>query len=206
MLIAFNKPYGVLSQFTSQGGKPTLADFIALPRVYPAGRLDFDSEGLLLLTDEGATQHRIADPSRRLGKRYYAQVEGIPDAAALGRFGDGLVIGEGAAAFRALPALASVIRAPDLPPRSPPIRHRAGIPTSWLEVRIHEGKHRQVRRMTAAVGHPTLRLVRVAIGPFDLFALGLAPGMWSEVDRARLAVAATVAEEMRGPTRGGTPR
>jgi 23S rRNA pseudouridine2457 synthase len=186
MLIAFHKPYGVLSQFTSDGAKATLADFIAMPNVYAAGRLDFDSEGLLLLTDEGRLQAAIADPDRKLDKRYLAQVEGVPEPSSLARFEDGLVVGEGAGRFRALPAQAVAIPEPIVAERNPPIRHRANIPTSWVLVTVHEGRNRQVRRMTAAIGHPTLRLIRVGIGRLDLFELDLAPGAWAQVDAKQL--------------------
>jgi 23S rRNA pseudouridine2457 synthase len=186
MLIAFNKPYGVLSQFTSEGGKAALADFIDVPRVYPAGRLDFDSEGLLLLTDDGALQKAISDPSRGLVKRYWAQVEGMPTAESLNRFGAGLTIGEGNGSFHALPASARLVDASAIPDRIPPIRFRASIPTTWIEVAISEGKNRQVRRMTAAIGHPTLRLMRICIGAIDLFQLGIAPGMSIEIEADRL--------------------
>lgn len=186
MLIAFHKPYGVLSQFTSDDAKATLADFIAMPGVYAAGRLDFDSEGLLLLTDDGRLQGAIADPGRKLDKRYLAQVEGVPDRASLSRFADGLAVGEGAGRFRALPAEALAIPDPPVAARNPPIRHRANIPTSWVEVTVHEGRNRQVRRMTAAIGHPTLRLIRIGIGRLDLFDLALAPGAWMEVDAKQL--------------------
>lgn len=189
VLIAFHKPHGVLSQFTSDSGKPTLADFIAVPGVYAAGRLDFDSEGLLLLTDDGPLQHAIADPHRGLAKRYLAQVEGVPDVAALERLGAGITVGEGKNTFSAAPARAGPIAAPALPARVPPIRHRASIPTSWIEIELHEGKNRQVRRMTAAIGYPTLRLVRAGVGPLDLFELDLAPGEWTAVDADRLDIA-----------------
>jgi len=186
MLIAFNKPYGVLSQFTSDADRPTLADYIEVPNVYAAGRLDHDSEGLLLLTDDGRLQHAIAGPARRLEKRYWAQVEGIPDAAALDRFAEGLEIGSGAERYRARPALARLIVDPALPERDPPIRVRAHLPTAWIEVTLSEGRNRQVRRMTAAIGHPTLRLLRVGIGPIDLLTLGIAPGAWMTVEADRL--------------------
>ncbi|MEO8937900.1 MAG: pseudouridine synthase [Burkholderiaceae bacterium] len=187
MLIAFHKPYGVLSQFTSDGPKATLADFIAIPDVYAAGRLDFDSEGLLLLTDDGPLQAAIADPTRKLDKRYLAQVEGIPDPSSLARFTDGLVVGEGAGCFRALSAEAVSVADPVVAERNPPIRHRANIPTSWIRVTVHEGRNRQVRRMTAAIGHPTLRLIRTGIGRLDLFELGLAPGAWMQVEASQLS-------------------
>jgi 23S rRNA pseudouridine2457 synthase len=189
MLIAFNKPYGVLSQFTSDSVKPTLAEFIDVPGVYAAGRLDFDSEGLLLLTDDGALQHAIASPIDRLAKRYWAQVDGIPTPAALNRFAEGLTIGEGNDRYRTLPASAVAIPEPDLVARVPPVRFRASIPTSWIEVRLTEGKNRQVRRMTAAIGHPTLRLIRVGIGSLDLLQLGIAQGMWTSVEADRLGIA-----------------
>jgi 23S rRNA pseudouridine2457 synthase len=171
-LIRFYKPYGVLSQFTPEGRWRGLKDFIDLPGVYVAGRLDADSEGLLLLTDDGALQARIADPRFKLEKTYLVQVEGVPDAAALDTLCHGVQLNDGPT----LPARARWIEPPDLAERVPPIRQRKAIPTSWLELAIREGRNRQVRRMTAAVGHPTLRLVRAAIGPFTLD--GLAPGAW----------------------------
>lgn len=186
MLIAFNKPYGVLSQFTSDIDRPTLAHYIELPGVYAAGRLDHDSEGLLLLTDDGRLQDAITAPSHRISKRYWAQVEGIPDASALARFDDGLEVGSGADRFRARPAGARTIADPRVPEREPPIRIRSRQSTSWIEVALAEGRHRQVRRMTAAIGHPTLRLLRVGIGALDLFALDIAPGTWKAVEADRL--------------------
>lgn len=182
MLIAFNKPYGVLSQFTDRGteGSPrkTLSDFIDLPGVYPAGRLDRDSEGLLLLTDDGKLQARIADPKHKMEKIYWAQVEGIPDEAALQAFRSGLDLKDG----RTRPAGARLVEAPPaLWERDPPIRYRKSVPDCWLEVTLREGKNRQVRRMTAAIGHPTLRLIRARIGHWALD--GLEPGTWRETDR-----------------------
>lgn len=172
-LIALNKPFGTICQFSPHETRPTLADWVKTPGVYPAGRLDADSEGLLLLTDDGALQARIAEPRRKLVKRYWAQVEGAPDAAALAALEDGVDLGD----FVTQPCRATAIAEPEhLWPRNPPIRYRAAIPTTWLEIAISEGKNRQVRRMTAAVGFPTLRLVRVAIGALDVFSLGLAPG------------------------------
>ena len=205
MLIAFNKPFGVLSQFTTDGAHPTLADFIDLPGVYAAGRLDRDSEGLLLLTNDGALQAAIADPRHRFPKTYWAQVEGTPDAAALARFATGLDVGEGRDRYRARAAGVRGIPAPAIAERDPPIRFRARLPTSWIEVVLSEGRNRQVRRMTAAIGHPTLRLVRVAIGPVRLAQLGIDPGSWIAVDADRLADASIGAaptdprrEDLRG--------
>ena len=175
-LILFNKPYGVLCQFSPDGTHATLKDFIAIPDVYPAGRLDTDSEGLLILTDDGPLQHRISDPKHKLPKTYWAQVEGIPDQAALAQLQNGLDLGD----FVTRPAQAQLIAEPDgLWPRVPPIRVRQHIPSSWLELTIAEGKNRQVRRMTAKVGYPTLRLIRYRIGDYTLD--GLAPGAWREM-------------------------
>jgi 23S rRNA pseudouridine2457 synthase len=174
-ILLFNKPYGVICQFSPDGMHPTLADYIAVPDVYPAGRLDTDSEGLLLLTDDGGLQHRIADPQHKLAKTYWVQVEGEPDAAALQQLRCGVQLKDG----MTLPAEAQLIAAPDnLWPRDPPIRFRKDIPASWLQLTIREGKNRQVRRMTAAVGYPTLRLIRYAIGEWSLD--GLDPGTWRE--------------------------
>ncbi len=179
MLIAFNKPFGVICKFRPEPGRPTLADYIGVPRVYPAGRLDTDSEGLLLLTDDGALQARISSPRHGLTKIYWAQVEGLPTEAALAALRRGVDLGD----FTTRPAAARRIEEPaGLWPRDPPIRYRAKIPTSWIELTLREGKNRQVRRMTARVGFPTLRLVRASIGRIDVRALGLAPGAWREID------------------------
>jgi 23S rRNA pseudouridine2457 synthase len=173
MLIAFNKPFHVLCQFTDGAGRRTLADFVTVKDVYPAGRLDYDSEGLLLLTDDGSLQKRIADPRHRTKKTYLAQVERVPDDKALAMLRRGVKLTDRMTA----PAGAKLVEEPDwLWTREPPIRFRANIPTAWLELTITEGRNRQVRRMTAAVGHPTLRLVRVSIGAWSLDRLR--PGEW----------------------------
>jgi 23S rRNA pseudouridine2457 synthase len=177
VLIAFNKPFGVICKFSPEPGKQTLADFIKVADVYPAGRLDTDSEGLLLLTDVGVLQTRIADPGHKLSKTYLAQVEGLPTDEALVALRNGVDLGD----FMTKPAGARLIEAPNyLWPRDPPIRYRAKIPTAWIELTLREGKNRQVRRMTARVGFPTLRLVRVGIGTVSVE--GLALGEWREID------------------------
>ena len=176
-LILLNKPFNVLCQFTDDTAtKRTLAEFIQVPGVYPAGRLDYDSEGLLLLTNAGWLQHRIADPAFKELKTYWVQVEGIPLDSALDRLRSSLVLNDGPT----LPAEAARIDSPpDLWPRLPPIRERKNIPTAWISLTLREGRNRQVRRMTAAIGHPTLRLIRVRIGQWDL--AGLQPGQWRDV-------------------------
>ena len=179
MLIAFNKPFNVLCQFTGGAGRRTLADFVTVKAVYPAGRLDYDSEGLLLLTDDGKLQQRIADPRHQVKKTYLAQVERIPDDKALALLRRGVKLKDGMTA-----AGARLVEEPDwLWPREPPIRHRLNVPTAWLEITLTEGRNRQVRRMTAAVGHPTLRLVRVSIGEWSLD--GLKPGEWRKLPPGR---------------------
>ena len=174
-LIALNKPFGTICQFSPHETRASLADWVDVPGVYPAGRLDAESEGLLLLTDDGGLQTRIAEPRHKLVKRYWAQVEGIPGQDALAALARGVDLGD----FVTRPCKVHRIDEPAaLWPRVPPVRFRAAIPTDWIELAITEGKNRQVRRMTAAVGFPTLRLVRVGIGALDLFSLGLAPGQW----------------------------
>lgn len=173
-VLLFNKPYGVVCQFTPHATRPTLAAFIDRPGYYPAGRLDWDSEGLLLLTDDGALQHAIAHPSRKLPKTYLAQVEGVATDSALAQLRSGVDLNDG----KTRPAVVERCEPPaDLWQREPPIRYRAAIPTCWLSLTITEGRNRQVRRMTAAVGFPTLRLIRLRIGPWSLD--GLAPGTMS---------------------------
>ncbi len=174
-LILFNKPYHVLCQFTDREGRATLADYIDVPDVYAAGRLDYDSEGLLALTDDGRLQQAIADRSQKLPKTYWAQVENIPGEEALRQLRQGVTLNDGPTR----PAKARLIEPPSVWPRTPPIRYRASIPTAWLELTITEGRNRQVRRMTAAVGHPTLRLIRWSIGPWRLNQLQ--PGAWAEL-------------------------
>lgn len=174
-LILINKPFRVLSRFTDPAGRPTLADYIAVKGVYPAGRLDFDSEGLLLLTDDGRLQQHIADPRHKLPKTYWVQVEGRPGEQALQRLAQGVILADGPTR----PAQVDRLTEPPLWPRQPPIRFRQEIPTSWLALTITEGRKRQVRRMTAAVGFPTLRLVRVAVGEWRLG--DLMPGEWKEL-------------------------
>jgi len=195
-LIALNKPFGVVCQFSRCDDRPTLADFVQVPGVYPAGRLDADSEGLLLLTDHGPWQALISQPRFQLRKTYLAEVKGIPTPAALARLGGGILLNDGPA----LPCEARRIEAPDwLWVRHPPIRFRGSIPTAWIELNLAEGRNRQVRRMTAAVGHPTLRLVRVAIGPWRVD--DLPPGCWREADVRPLEAADGLSHERGRLTR-----
>lgn len=194
-LILFNKPFGVLSQFTSEENRPTLKEYIKIPHVYPAGRLDHDSEGLLLLTDDGQVQHHIAHPAHKLAKTYWVQVEGAPNSYALTKLRQGVELNDGITQ----PAEARLIAAPKLWERDPPIRSRQNIPTQWIEIVITEGKNRQVRRMTAAVGHPTLRLVRVKIGNWTLE--GIEPGKY-KVETINLPANAPGAK----PNRSGNNR
>ena len=179
--IVFNKPYGVLPCFTDPEGRPTLAAYIPIPDVYAAGRLDQDSEGLMILTSDGTLAHRITDPQHKLPKVYLAQVERIPDEQAIRRLCDGVML----SGKRTRPAQVRLLDiAPILPERPVPIRFRKHVPTAWLEMTIHEGMNRQVRRMTAAVGYPTLRLVRIAIGPVHLG--GLKPGEWHALNQEEI--------------------
>ncbi|MEO6228028.1 MAG: pseudouridine synthase [Thermomonas sp.] len=180
MLIAFNKPYGVLCQFTDRSTppRPTLTGFGLPPAVYAAGRLDFDSEGLLLLTDDGVLAHQLTDPRHKQPKTYWAQVEGRPDPAQLKALCNGVLLNDGPT----LPARARSIDSPSLWPRDPPVRFRKTVPDAWIELVIREGRNRQVRRMTAAVGLPTLRLVRMTMGGYALG--GLQPGQWRAIQQA----------------------
>lgn len=173
-VILFNKPYGVLSQFTDCGGRRGLGAYVPVPGVYAAGRLDADSEGLLVLTDDGALQHRITAPRHKLEKRYWVQVEGVPDAATLTWLAQGVALEDGTTRACRVRSMAP----PTLWERTPPIRVRRAIPTAWLEITLREGRNRQIRRMTAKVGYPTLRLVRVAVGRWRLG--DLASGQWRE--------------------------
>jgi 23S rRNA pseudouridine2457 synthase len=175
-VIRFWKPYKVLTQFTDKEGRDTLAKYVKIPHLYAAGRLDYDSEGLLILTDNGTLQNQLTDPKFEHPKTYWAQVERIPDEAALQTLRDGVDLSDG----RTRPAQARLLELPpSVPSRAEPIRHRENVPTAWLELRITEGRNRQVRRMTAAVGHPTLRLIRWAVG--DITLAGLSEGKWEDV-------------------------
>ncbi len=176
MIILFNKPYNVLTQFRDREGRPALGDYIPVKGVYPAGRLDRDSEGLLILTDDGKLQARISHPRHKMEKCYWVQVEGVPDEKALQRLREGVALRDGKTAA----AKAERIDPPEIWARNPPIRERKTVPDSWIELRIREGKNRQIRRMTAAVGYPTLRLIRIAIGNWTLG--DLQPGQWRRIE------------------------
>lgn len=186
--ILFNKPYNVVCQFSKPGDEPTptLADFIHVPNVYPAGRLDHDSEGLVLLTDDGGFQHRVTDPKFGHAKTYWAQVEGTPTAGAIQRLEAGVLLKGFKTRYRTRPAKARILDpAPELWPRDPPIRYRANIPTAWIEITLEEGRNRQVRRMTANVGFPTLRLIRAALAGLTIE--GLDPGQSRDLTASELA-------------------
>ena len=191
MILIFHKPFNVLCQFTSSDDRVTLKKYIKFKNLYPAGRLDRDSEGLVLLTDDGKLQNLVSHPRFKLPKTYWAQVEGIPDEGALAQLVQGVALKEG----KTKPAIVKQIGEPDVGPRNPPIRYRKNIPTSWLELTISEGKNRQVRRMTAAVGFPTLRLIRYAIGPLTLD--GLIPGEFREVQMSELLESPHLSREWR---------
>ncbi|MHB8765488.1 MAG: pseudouridine synthase [Deferrisomatales bacterium] len=200
-VILLHKPFRVLCQFSPEGDKRTLADWVRVPEVYPAGRLDYDSEGLVVLTADGALQHAVAHPRRKLAKTYLAQVEGEVGAAALERLARGVDLADGPTA----PAEAERVDEPAwLGPRDPPIRFRASIPTSWVRLVLREGRNRQVRRMTAAVGHPTLRLVRVAVGPWELGDLEPGEWRWAEVPPGLLSPAAGACPGPGGPRPAAT--
>lgn len=205
-VLALWKPYGTLSQFRAESGHPGLAELVDVEGVYAAGRLDHDSEGLLLLTGDGALAHALTDPALAHPRSYWAQVEGVPDAAALRALARGVVV----QGRRTRPARVRLLDAePALPPRPIPIRVRKRIPTAWLEITLGEGRNRQVRRMTAAVGHPTLRLVRCAIGPLRLLELGLSPGGWRPLrpdEERALRASAQPERSARKPARSPAPR
>jgi 23S rRNA pseudouridine2457 synthase len=197
--VLFNKPYGVLCQFSAQPDRQTLGDFLRMPQVYPAGRLDADSEGLLVLTSDGALQHEITDPRRKLAKTYCVQIEGTVTQSALETLRRGVELPD----YKTRPATARLIDEPAwLWPRVPPIRERRFIPTSWIELAITEGRNRQVRRMAAAVGFPVLRLIRFAVGPWTLE--GLRPGEWREVEVDRPAAPPAIRPRSR-PARQRSP-
>jgi 23S rRNA pseudouridine2457 synthase len=185
-IVLFNKPYGVLSQFTPSTTRPALGAFLPMRDIYPAGRLDADSEGLLVLTSDGALQHRISDPRHKLPKSYWAEVEGIPDDGAIARLSSGVRLRD----YATRQAQVRLSRPPPwLWPRNPPVRFRRHIPTSWLQITLWEGRNRQVRHMTAAVGYPTLRLIRYAVGEWTI--AGIAPGQWRALEPTGLLPAAS---------------
>lgn len=175
MIIIFNKPFNVLCQFTDKEGRKNLSDFISIKNIYAAGRLDYDSEGLVILTYDGKLQNIISDPKHKLEKSYWVQVEGIPDPTALNKLRKGILLNDGITK----PLKVKLIEQPNIWNRIPPIRQRKNIPTSWIELQITEGRNRQVRRMTAAIGHPTLRLIRYSIGEWNIGTLTI--GKWKEI-------------------------
>lgn len=194
--ILLNKPYNVICQFSPNGNdNPTLKDYVPIPGVYPVGRLDQDSEGLVLLTDNGLLQHRLSDPQYAHPKTYWVQVEGIPDEDSLEPLRRGGILLQG---YRTRPAKVEILaQEPTLPPRNPPIRYRKSVPTSWLEITLTEGKNRQIRRMSAKVGFPTLRLVRVSLsltksGNFSLSIEGLEPGQWRELTQGEIKIISVI--------------
>lgn len=194
--LLFHKPYGVLSQFSGDGGRPTLRDFIAIPDVYPVGRLDHDSEGLMLLTDDGPLQHQLSDPKFAHPRTYWVQVEGEITDGALDQLRKGVAVQD----YVSRPAQVRRIPPPPVPPRNPPIRVRQSIPDGWIALTLTEGRNRQVRRMTAAVGFPTLRLIRCAIG--ELALADLAPGGWRHLTPAELkALLPKSVESRKGPAK-----
>ena len=194
-LILFNKPYGVISQFREHEKHTSLSEYIKEKNFYPAGRLDHDSEGLLILTDEGKIQHCLSHPKHKQPKTYWVQVDGDITEEALEQLRNGVVLKDG----KTLPAKAIKIEEPGLWPRNPPVRYRAAIPTSWCEITITEGKNRQIRRMTAAVGFPTLRLIRISIGEFTID--GLSPGEWRKIPTPQQLVQQANAIKLLGTTR-----
>jgi 23S rRNA pseudouridine2457 synthase len=199
-ILLLNKPYEVLCQFTDNEGRRTLAEIISEKGLYPAGRLDRDSEGMVLLTDDGSLQHCIAHPKHKMPKTYWVQVEGEPDNSALQRLRSGVELKDGITQ----PATVERLEEPDIWPRDPPIRFRENIPTSWLALTISEGRNRQVRRMTAAVGFPTLRLVRWAIGPWQLD--GLQPGQWRELPEEEIQAFVRTCSQFKSRRTGTSPR
>jgi 23S rRNA pseudouridine2457 synthase len=200
-LIALFKPYDVLSQFTDAEGRATLKSLVPIPGIYPVGRLDRDSEGLLLLTDDGGLAHRLTDPRYEHPRTYLVQVERVPDDEALERLRRGVVLRDGPTRPAEVERLSDP---PDLPERPVPIRFRKSVPTAWLRLTLREGRNRQVRRMTAAVGHPTLRLVRIAIGPVTLG--DLAPGQWRELSEPERRALEAVRDQRARPPRRPQPR
>ncbi|MES2355172.1 MAG: pseudouridine synthase [Pseudomonadota bacterium] len=197
-VILLNKPFGVICQFSEDGLHPTLKGLIGIPKIYPAGRLDTDSEGLVVLTDDGRLQAQIADPRHKLAKIYWAQVEGAPSQITLDKLNEGVDLGD----FVTQPAHSMTIEEPQrIWPRNPPIRYRKAIPTTWLQIKLSEGKNRQVRRMTAKIGYPTLRLIRYAVGDWTIE--GLAPGEWRELKGHELEIERSLGKPQRSKNNDG---